>query len=233
MEGKIEKILQEVVLGSKDQKNLKDVNTTPSCYNGYTLLVENGDGTTGQATIVDYTGGHDRVATIEPPLSFVPIPDQARFTLKKAGVAKDTTGLLGSHPFRHKNQVFVLGQGEGELKLDTSEGYYNSYTFEVRHGKTLLGSQRIYEYWPAQRKVVLEGPLSVASGKELQVHWCTEAAAADGLPPCASLADSLRKTRRMATDVGSICGLRCRDCGSRTPSSSPKRALNTQSSRST
>jgi hypothetical protein len=175
VQGKIEKILQEVVLGSKDQKNLKDINTTPSCYNGYTLTVENADGTKGESKIVEYSGGHERIATVDPPLSFVPVPDQARFTLKKDGVAKDTTGLLGFHPFRHNNQVFVLGQSEGELKLDSSEGYYNSYTFEVRNGKTLLGSQKIYEYWPAQRKVVLEGPLAVASGKELQGLWLKDA----------------------------------------------------------
>jgi len=168
VDGKVEKILQELVLGSKDQKNLRDVNTTPSCYNGYKMLVENTDGTRGETKIVEYRGGTDRIATIDPPLSFVPMPDQARFTLKKDGVAKDTSGLLGFHPFRHINQIFVLGQGEGELKLDIAEGYYNGYTFELRNGKTLLGRQKVYEYWPAQRKVVLEGPLVGAAGKELQ-----------------------------------------------------------------
>ena len=167
VEGKVESIYQELQLGSKDQKNLKDINTTPGCYNGYRLLVENPDGTRGESKIIDYKGGTDRIATIDPPLAFVPMPDQARFTLKKDGVAKDTTGLIGFHPFRHLNQVFVLGQGEGE-PLDSTEGYYNGYTFEVRNGKTLLGRQKVFEYWPGQRKVVLEGPLMGASGKELQ-----------------------------------------------------------------
>jgi hypothetical protein len=54
--GKVEKILQEVVLGSKDSKNLKDINTSPSCYNGYTLKVENTDNVNGETTIVDYKG---------------------------------------------------------------------------------------------------------------------------------------------------------------------------------
>jgi curved DNA-binding protein CbpA len=164
--GKVEKILQEVVLGSKDSKNLKDINTSPSCYNGYTLKVENTDNVNGETTIVDYKGGSDRIATVHPSLPFVPMPDQARFTLKKEGVQRDTSGLLGFHPFRHMNQIFVLGQGEGELKLHTAEGYYNGYTFEVKNGKTLVGRQRIYEYWPAQRKVVLEGPLLTAAGRE-------------------------------------------------------------------
>ncbi len=164
--GKVEKILQEVVLGSKDSKNLKDINTSPSCYNGYTLKVENTDNVNGETTIVDYKGGSDRIATVHPSLPFVPMPDQARFTLKKEGVQRDTSGILGFHPFRHMNQIFVLGQGEGELKLHTAEGYYNGYTFEVKNGKTLVGRQRIYEYWPAQRKVVLEGPLLTLAGKE-------------------------------------------------------------------
>jgi curved DNA-binding protein CbpA len=137
--GKVEKILQEVVLGSKDSKNLKDINTSPSCYNGYTLKVENTDNVNGETTIVDYKGGSDRIATVHPSLPFVPMPDQARFTLKKEGVQRDTSGILGFHPFRHMNQIFVLGQGEGELKLHTAEGYYNGYTFEVKNGKTLVG----------------------------------------------------------------------------------------------
>ena len=168
VDGKVESILQEMVLGCKDQKNLKDINTSPSAYNGYTLIVENTDGTSGETMIVEYKGGSDRIATVDPPLSFVPVPDQAKFTLKKAGVSKDTTGIIGFHPFRHLNQVFVLGQGEGETKLELADGYYNGYTFEVRNGKTLLGRQKVYEYWPVQRKVVLEGALAGASGKELQ-----------------------------------------------------------------
>jgi len=169
VKGTVQKVYQEVVLGSKEMKNLKDIITTPGFYVGYSILVEKFDGSVAESTIVDYTGGDKRVATVEPPLGFVPVADISKFTLKKAGVAKDVSGLVGLHPLGQLNQVFIIGDADekSEVKLNKEEGYYNGYKFEVRNGKTLVGWQRVYEYWPSQNKVILEGALMCASGKQL------------------------------------------------------------------
>ena len=43
MVGKISEILQEVVLGTKEMPNLKEVNTKRGFYNGYTIVVKGRD----------------------------------------------------------------------------------------------------------------------------------------------------------------------------------------------
>jgi len=178
--GLVAEILQEVVLGSKDMTNIKDVNTTPGFYKGYTIEVEAREAKEGESaprkcssTIVDYTGGATRIATVNPPLEWRPEKGD-KFTLSKGGVPKgkgDLTGLVGYHPLGGVNQIFTLGVAEKkedlQWELQEVEGYYNGYTMEVRNGKTLVGTQKVFQYWPASKKVVLEAPLRVATGKQL------------------------------------------------------------------
>jgi hypothetical protein len=52
--GKIENLMTEVVLGTKDALNLKDINTNPGFYKGWKITLEGSEGQSGTSTIVDY-----------------------------------------------------------------------------------------------------------------------------------------------------------------------------------
>lgn len=56
--GKIENLMTEVVLGTKDALNLKDINTNPGFYKGWRITVEGSEGQSGTSTIVDYRCRH-------------------------------------------------------------------------------------------------------------------------------------------------------------------------------
>lgn len=167
--GKIQTCMQEVVLGLKEALNIKEINTNPKFYNGWTITIEQGD-KEGTATVVEYKGGDKRVAVIQPALDFEFEMGSAIFTLKQDGF-KNVQGTIGFHSFSKQHQVFSLGPAdkneEFDWELKGAEGFYNGYTIEVKTGKTLVGVQRVYEYWPQTRKVILEGPLRLPTGKSL------------------------------------------------------------------
>jgi len=180
--GQIQSCMQEVVLGTKDMLNLKEINTTPGFYKGCTIEIsqtnEDGEEVSGTAIVVDYQGGDKRVATIEPAVGFEVSQGEAKFTLTKRGF-KPISGIVGFHAFHGLYQVFTIGLPEKDeeyaWKLHEEEGFYNGYTFEVKNGKTLVGYQRVYEYWPQSRKVILDGPLRLPTGKQLVGMSMTDA----------------------------------------------------------
>ncbi len=144
--GKIEQLLQEVALGSKEKgENLKEINANAGFYNGYTLKVELRPADTkrgaaaepsseddddddedkdkmknevAETTIVNYLGGDKRIAMLAPPLPFKPIPGTSKFTLSKPGVPKSITGLAGRCPWSSSSQVFKIGDGEQPAEKD-------------------------------------------------------------------------------------------------------------------
>jgi len=171
--GTIENCMQEIVLGTKDSLNLKEVNTTPGFYKEFEIeITQTVDGKTfsGVSTIVDYQGGDKRVATIQPALKFEIEQGEAKFTISRKGY-KPISGTVGFHSFNGLHQVFTIGlpvkDEQYAWQLHDEEGFYNGYTFEVKNGKTLVGYQRVYEYWPQTRKVILDGALRLPTGKQL------------------------------------------------------------------
>mmetsp|Transcript_8374 Transcript_8374/g.16695 ORF Transcript_8374/g.16695 Transcript_8374/m.16695 type:complete len:704 (-) Transcript_8374:338-2449(-) len=211
VKGKIDNLLQEIALGSKDKgENIKEINPNAGFYNGYTIKVEllpaNTKKTekvekpergsdesddeseedeskiknqTDETTIYEYIGGDKRIAILQPPLKFRPIAGKSRFTLSKPGVSKTITALCGRLGWSGVNQVFKIGDGEVneefDWKLHEEEGYYNGYMFEVKENDTFIGNGRIHEYWPTSRKIILQDPLHMTSGKELKGLRYTDA----------------------------------------------------------
>jgi len=173
--GKLEQLQQEVVLGSRDHKCIRELNTTANFYVGCELEVEykkeGEDRKTVVTTIVAYEGGDKRIATIQPPIGVNPFVVKASFTLRKAGL-KDVKGDFGLHPFSSMHQVFQLGTPDQNKDFDwdlrNEDGYYNGFRFEVYNGATKVGDSLIYYWWPQQKKIVLETPLQIHQGKVLK-----------------------------------------------------------------
>jgi hypothetical protein len=162
--GIIEQLNQEFVLATDSQaKEVGNISTTDDAYKGYTFTVEGKDMVSGEVKkdsvkVVAYSGER-RVVTLEHALSWEPEPGKAKYTLSKDGGANPVKGVVGFHVYPHLNQVLTLREGiqdeRFQWKLRSEKNFYSGYKIEFRNGDDLVGWQRVHEYIPQHRRVIL------------------------------------------------------------------------------
>mmetsp|Transcript_42652 Transcript_42652/g.106741 ORF Transcript_42652/g.106741 Transcript_42652/m.106741 type:complete len:642 (-) Transcript_42652:177-2102(-) len=143
------------------------ISTTEGFYSGWELTIDGKDINTGKASkatrkVIAYRSAR-RVVTVAEPLGFDAEPGKAKFVLKKG--RDEVKGMLGFHVYGHSNQVMTLGEGQENQKfqwnLSKEANYYTGHKFEVYNGETYVGWQRVHEYLPEKKMVILKGPIAL------------------------------------------------------------------------
>jgi len=105
----------------------------------------------------------ERIVTVEEAFPFDVEPGKTKFVLTKG--RDEVKGMLGYHVYGHSNQVMTLGEGienqKFNWKLKKEPNYYTGHKFELYNDETYIGWQRVHEYFPKEKRVVLKGPMAL------------------------------------------------------------------------
>eukprot|EP00281_Chroomonas_sp_CCMP1168_P006425 CAMPEP_0206275004 /NCGR_PEP_ID=MMETSP0047_2-20121206/35477_1 /ASSEMBLY_ACC=CAM_ASM_000192 /TAXON_ID=195065 /ORGANISM="Chroomonas mesostigmatica_cf, Strain CCMP1168" /LENGTH=643 /DNA_ID=CAMNT_0053704297 /DNA_START=26 /DNA_END=1957 /DNA_ORIENTATION=- len=172
VKGMVDKVSQEFVLATASQfKELGGISSTDGYYNRWIFEIEGKDVLTGEvkkgSSKVQRYNGTDHVVTLETDLGWEPEPGKAKFTITKESGMDWVKGVIGYHVYPHRNQVLMLGEGleDGRFqwKLRDQKNFYAGYKIEFRNGEDFVGWQRVHEYFPVDKKVILKGPMALSS----------------------------------------------------------------------
>ncbi len=162
--GMIDQLNQQFVLATNVQaQEVGNISSTDGFYNNYTFTVEGKDIVSGEmkkesSKVVGYIGER-RAVTIEKSFAWEPEPGKAKYTLSKDGSSSAVKGIIGYHTYPHLNQVMTLGEGvqdeRFQWKLRKEKNFYSGYKIEFRNGDDFVGWQRVHEYFPQEKRVIL------------------------------------------------------------------------------
>lgn len=168
--GIVDAMNQEFVLCTEASfREVGGISKTEGFYNNFTFSIEGKDIATGHmrkgsAKVVAYRGA-ERVVIIDKDLGWEPEPGKAKFTLTKETTRDVFKGVIGYHVYGHRHQVLSLGEGietnKSQGKLSGTKNYYVGFRIEFRHGEDYVGWQRIHEYLPYGRRVILKASIKI------------------------------------------------------------------------
>lgn len=172
VKGKIAGLHQQLCIRKMEKE--PELSAEEGAYDGWTATVDGIDTASNElktctTTVARYeTMFGQKILTLAPELDFEPEMGNSRVTLSPPAGSKAQAikAELWFHVYRSRLQVIQLGEEEEdkryEWKLSEDERTaYTHYKFEVWSGDTLLGFQRVHEYLPEHRTVILRGPLTL------------------------------------------------------------------------